>query len=58
MIANKSVSFLQKCMVTQNMRMMSSGSASIKSRFEEAYATKQAAFAARFVYRLCVIAVE
>lgn len=47
MIANKSVSFLQKCMVTQNMRMMSSGSASIKSRFEEAYATKQAASAAR-----------
>jgi len=47
MIANKSVSFLQKCMVTQNMRMMSSATGSIKSRFEEAYATKQAASSAR-----------
>jgi len=47
MIANKSVSFLQKCMVAQNVRMMSTGSASIKSRFEEAYAAKQAASAGR-----------
>merc|ERR1712160_21718 len=36
-----------KCMVTQNMRMMSSATGSIKSRFEEAYATKQAASSAR-----------
>jgi len=34
-------------MVAQNVRMMSTGSASIKSRFEEAYAAKQAASAGR-----------